>query len=212
MARRMTLHLFRQAIAVASNWDCDQNLSFNLSGSGLASAGFEVTLPEIMADAGFDPERLILEVTETALLDDLAASWTVLDQLRAKGASVVLDDFGAGHASIGYLKDLQLDGIKLDGALIKDIVHDGRSRRLLQGILQLCRSIGVTVTAEMVESDRQLEALQAFQVDFVQGYLLGKPCDADVTLACRDYAATKRCAGPAAPVIALDPPRRLAVG
>lgn len=181
MARRLTLHLFEKALTSASTWDDDLRLSFNLSGSGLSTAGFEKSLPEMMKAAGFSPHRLTLEVTETALLNDTASSWKVLENLQSLGVEIVLDDFGAGHASIGYLKDLQIDGIKLDGTLIEGIVNDSRSRRLLGGIIHLCRSIGVTVTAEMVETDEQLAALQAFQVDFAQGYLLGKPVQSDVT-------------------------------
>lgn len=181
MARRLTLHLFRKAMAVACNWDEELRLSFNLSGSGLSTAGFENSLPAMMEEVDFSPSRLTLEVTETALMNDTADCWNVLEKLRSLGAEVVLDDFGAGHASIGYLKDLDLDGIKLDGALIGGIAYDARSRRLLGGILQLCRSIGVKVTAEMVETDEQLIALQAFPMDFVQGYLLAKPVDARET-------------------------------
>ncbi|MGE3691966.1 MAG: putative bifunctional diguanylate cyclase/phosphodiesterase [Novosphingobium sp.] len=174
-ARRLTLHLFRQAVAEACTWPDDLVLSFNLSGSGLCTAGFEESLPSILNEYGFAPERLKIEITETALLADAASAWRVLGSLRERGIRIVLDDFGAGHASIGYLRDLQLDGVKLDGSLIKQIAHDARSRKLLMGVLQLCRSIGVSVTAEMVETELQLTTLQAFPIDFVQGFFLGRP-------------------------------------
>lgn len=174
-ARQLTLHLFREAIAEAATWHEELSLSFNLSGSGLVAAGFEHSFPTILAELGFAPERLILEVTETALLVDPVAAWGVLGRLQQRGIRIVLDDFGAGHASIGYLRDLQLDGIKLDGSLIREITTDPRSRKLLFGVLQLCRSIGVAVTAEQVESAEQLRALQAFPIDHVQGFFLGRP-------------------------------------
>lgn len=179
MVKRLTLHLFRRALSVARHWDEHLKLSFNLSGSGLSTAGFEKDFPAMMKEVAFSPRRLKLEVTETALMNDTAASWKVLEHFQSLGAEIVLDDFGAGHASIGYLKDLEIDGIKLDGSLIENIVHDARSRRLLAGILQLCRSIGVNVTAEMVETQEQFIALQAFPVDYLQGYLLGKPLSGD---------------------------------
>lgn len=176
-ARALTLHLFRQAIEEARRWPDDLFLSFNLSGSGLCTAGFEDALPEIIDEMDFAATRLILEVTETALLADPLAAWDVLRKLKQRGVRITLDDFGAGHASIGYLRDIRLDGVKLDGSLIRDITTNPRSRKLLMGVLQLCRSIGVSVTAEQVETLEQLSALQAFPIDNVQGFLLGKPCD-----------------------------------
>jgi EAL domain-containing protein (putative c-di-GMP-specific phosphodiesterase class I) len=119
--------------------------------------------------------RLVLEVTETALLADPEAAWRVLQKMQERGIRIVLDDFGAGQASIGYLRDILLDGVKLDGSLIRDITTNPRSRKLLIGVLQLCRSIGATVTAEQVETPEQLQSLQASPIDNVQGYLLGRP-------------------------------------
>lgn len=174
-ARSLTLHLFKLAIAQAVTWPADVRLSFNLSGSGLCSAGFEVLLPAIMEDAGFSPHRLDIEVTETAILPDPAAAWSVLEELQRQGIRIVLDDFGAGFASIGYLRHLKLDGVKLDGGMIREVTTSARSRQLLLGVLRLCQSIGVSVTAEEVETEEQLVALQAFPIDHVQGFLLGRP-------------------------------------
>lgn len=174
-ARRLTLYLFKQAIRAARDWPEHLSLSFNLSGSGLATAGFERSLPTILNDLGFSPERLVLEVTETALLGDPLAAQRVLRELQKHGIRIALDDFGAGHASIGYLRDLEFDGIKLDGSLIRQITVSQRSRQLLMGVLQLCRTIGVSITAEQVERAEQLEALQAFPIDAVQGFYLGRP-------------------------------------
>lgn len=182
-ARQLTLHLFHQAIAQASTWPDDLCLSFNLSGSGLCSAGFEESLPEILKEQNFAPNRLVLEVTETALLADPRAAWQVLKKLQSHGIRIALDDFGAGHASIGYLRDIVLDSVKLDGSLIRDITTNSRSRMLLMGVLQLCRSIGVTVTAEQIETREQLTALQAFPIDNVQGFYFGKPGGADLHFA-----------------------------
>lgn len=174
-ARQLTLHLFREAVAAALSWPADLFLSFNLSGSGLCSAGFEVSLPEIVDELGFAAERMVIEVTETALLGDPVAAWAVLRKLQARGMRIALDDFGAGYASIGYMRDMELDAVKLDGSLIREITTNASSRKLLMGVLQLCRAIGVVVTAEQVETAGQLEVLQAFPIDNVQGYFLGRP-------------------------------------
>lgn len=101
---------------------------------------------------------------------------------RDGGIRIALDDFGAGYASIGYMRDLEFDVVKLDGSLIRDVTANGRSRKLLMGVLQLCRSIGVEITAEQVETAEQLRALQAFPIDNVQGFHLGQPLTASSAL------------------------------
>lgn len=174
-ARELTLHLFRQAVEAALKWPDHLYLSFNLSGSGLCSAGFERSLPQLLGELGFDCKRLIIEVTETALLADPVAAGQVLRDLQRRGIRIALDDFGAGHASIGYMRDLELDVVKLDGSLIRDVTANARTRKLLMGVLQLCRAIGVEITAEHVETEAQLRALQAFPIDNIQGFHLGPP-------------------------------------
>ena len=192
-ARHLTLHLFRRALEEALTWPEELYLSFNLSGSGLCSAGFEESLPKMLDELGFAARRLTIEVTETALLADPAAAWEVLRKLQRRGIRIALDDFGAGHASIGYLRDLELDAVKLDGCLIRDITTNARSRKLLFGVLQLCRSIGVAITAEQVETAEQLRALQAFPIDSVQGFYLGRPVGGFE--APQDGVPAERCVG-----------------
>ena len=192
LATRLTIHLFRQAVETAKTWDDDTHLSFNLSGSGLGTSNLDKLLPEILSEFEFDPHRLAVEVTETALLSDPAAARKVLASLQKKGVRIVLDDFGAGYASIGYLREMAFDGIKLDGSLIQDIDSNSRSRDLLSGVLQLCQAIGADVTAEMVEREEQFEILRTLPVKNVQGYLLGGPVTADKTLEPEADKAEKR--------------------
>ena len=130
LATRLTIHLFRQAIVTAQDWEDDVILSFNLSGSGLGTSGLDRLIPEILEQEKFDPRRLAVEVTETALLGDPAAARAVLSKLQEIGVRIVLDDFGAGYASIGYLREMHFDGIKLDGSLIRDITTRGEVARL----------------------------------------------------------------------------------
>jgi diguanylate cyclase (GGDEF)-like protein len=177
----LTLHLFDLALTTAKRWPENTGLSFNLSASGLATSGLNRTLPAIMKKHGFDPGRLALEVTETALMRDKLGARNMLEYLQKMGIRIVLDDFGAGHASIGYLRNIRFDGIKLDGSLVNDILHNANARELLIGVLHLCKAIGATVTAEMIESEAQLDLLRPMKVDFVQGYLLGEPVPAEDT-------------------------------
>jgi EAL domain-containing protein (putative c-di-GMP-specific phosphodiesterase class I) len=135
-----------------------------------------------------DASRLQVEVTETALLVDFSVARDNLQQLRAAGARIVLDDFGAGHASISYLREMQFDGIKLDGTLIATATESIRSRRLLKGVLDLCASLGLPCVAEHIETDEQLALLREFGCRDGQGYLLALPLGPD---AAADVAAPK---------------------
>ncbi len=182
LATKLTIHLFNQALKTASKWPEHVRLSFNLSGSGLGTSNLDTILPEILRQMNFCPSRLSVEVTETALLSNTEVAQAMLGRLRDIGVRIVLDDFGAGYASIGYLQTMQFDGIKLDGSLIRNITTDEKSRNLLIGVLHLCQSIKASVTAEMVESPEQLALLKALPIDFVQGYLLGGPVPAEDTM------------------------------
>lgn len=182
LATKLTIHLFHQALKTASLWPQHIQLSFNLSGSGLGTSNLDIILPEILAQTHFCPSRLSVEVTETALLSNPGVAQEMLERLRQIGVRIVLDDFGAGYASIGYLQKMQFDGIKLDGSLIRNIVDDEKSRNLLIGVLHLCKSINAEVTAEMVENEAQLALLRPLPIEFIQGYLLGGPVPAEFTL------------------------------
>jgi len=97
------------------------------------------------------------------------------------GVRIILDDFGAGYASIGYLREMSFDGIKLDGSLIGSITHNEKSRNLLIGVLHLCHAINAEITAEMVENEAQLALLRTLPIQNIQGYLLGRPVPASET-------------------------------
>ena len=107
----------------------------------------------------------------------------MLGELQTGGVSILLDDFGAGYASIGYLREIHFDGIKLDGSLIATLMESPTAHDLLTGVLKLCQAIDAPVTAEMVESAAQHDLLRALGVQKVQGYYLSKPLTADEALA-----------------------------
>ena len=193
MTEAMTTYLFSAALRAASSWPDEITLSFNISAAELASPKLATRLLGIVAEYEFNPQRLSIEVTETALLRDFALARTTLDTLRHGGVRILLDDFGAGYASIGYLREIRFDGIKLDGSLITSLMDSESAHALLTGVLELCRAIGAPVTAEMVETEAQHDLLQALGVQRVQGYFLSKPLSADQALeACGEFqSATK---------------------
>lgn len=175
--------LLTQAAAEAGRWAAAVRLSFNVSAVQLCTTGSAVRILGLLDRAGLAPDRLQVEVTETALLADFEVARENLQTLRGAGARIVLDDFGAGHASISYLREMQFDGVKLDGALIASVADSLRSRRLLKGVLDLCSALGLPSVAEHIETDEQLRLLRELGCREGQGYLLSPPLHAEAAAA-----------------------------
>lgn len=175
MTRSLTINLLSMALRAASGWPSGYRLSFNLSAPELSSADLAGRILTLVEAHGFNPRRLSIEVTETALLNDFPTARAALTTLQRGGVRVLLDDFGAGYASIGYLREIQFDGIKLDGSLIAALMESPAAHELLVGVLHLCESIGAPVTAEMVETAAQRDMLCALGVQYLQGYYLSRP-------------------------------------
>ncbi len=178
----LTASLFRRALETAKTWPDTVHLSFNLSAIQIASHGLKSMLIGEMMNQKFDPERLTFEITETALLSDFAAARVMIEEFKAYGIDIALDDFGAGYASIGYLREIRFDNIKLDGSLIANVTEDERARELLAGVVYLAKAVGALITAEMVESEAQLDLLRVMPINHIQGYLMSQPVAADQTL------------------------------
>ena len=175
--------LLRRAAAEATRWRPDVRLSFNLSAVQLCSASSAARILAIVGVEGLDPARLEVEVTETSLLADLATARINLDSLRSAGVRIVLDDFGAGFASVSYLREIAFDAIKLDGSLVTGASTSEAGLRLLRGVLDLCRSLGVPCVAEHIESEEQLARLAALGCRYGQGFALSPPLAAEAARA-----------------------------
>ena len=167
--------LLRKALSEAVHWPAPVRLSFNLSAVQLCSEGSVETILNALECAGFPPERLQVEVTETALLADFAKASANLHRLRSNGVTVVLDDFGAGYASISYLREMQFDQIKLDGSLVKGAQDCPDRERLLGAVIGLCQALGVSCVAEHIETEEQLKLLLRLGCGAGQGYWLHRP-------------------------------------
>jgi diguanylate cyclase (GGDEF)-like protein len=170
--------LLAKAAREARRWAGSIRLSFNVSAVQLCTAGSSDRILSVLGAEGLEPSRLQIEVTETALLADFEAARRNLHALRAAGARIVLDDFGAGHASISYLREMQFDGIKLDGTLVCSVLDSLRGRRLLKGVLDLCASMGLPCVAEHIESPDQLALLRELGCREGQGFFLSPPLTA----------------------------------
>jgi diguanylate cyclase (GGDEF)-like protein len=175
--------LLALAVAEAGRWASAVRLSFNVSAVQLCTAGSANRILALLGERNLDPGRLQVEVTETALLADFETARDNLTALRGAGARIVLDDFGAGHASISYLREMQFDGVKLDGALIATVADSLRSRRLLKGVLDLCAALGLPSVAEHIETEEQLRLLRELGCREGQGFLLSPPLHAEAAAA-----------------------------
>ena len=147
----------------------------NLSAQAAASPGFGAWSVRHVRARLDRPERLGVEITESAAIRYLDVASCLLRDLRHMGCSCALDDFGTGHASYGYLKDLPLDSLKIDGSFVREVPHDRVSTHLVKSMCAVGRALGLSVVAEQVESPDSLESLQRLGATHVQGYLTGRP-------------------------------------
>jgi len=125
-----------------------------------------------------DSDALVLEVTESTLVDEITGPSRVIDRIRQMGVRIAIDDFGTGYSSLSYLRRFSVDELKLDGSFVEDIVSSPVSANIARAVIELAHAIGLTVVAESVESDAQLDALQRLGCDRAQGYLIGHPVPA----------------------------------
>jgi EAL domain-containing protein (putative c-di-GMP-specific phosphodiesterase class I) len=150
-------------------------VAVNLSACSLASEPFIDRLLALSRSAGPNAARLLFEVTESFQLSDLDQANAAIQRLRQAGHEVCLDDFGAGAAAFHYIRALEVDYVKLDGAFVQRVSTSRRDAAVLAGMVELCRSLGVATVAEMVETESQAEGLRRLGVDYAQGFLYGRP-------------------------------------
>ena len=172
-------HLLRQAARATLGWPLHLRLAFNVSSAQLNSQAWPTRLLSVLQDAGLPPQRVELEVTETALVQDLHSAQQALDMLRRAGARIALDDFGTGASSLHHLREFKVDTLKIDRGFVASLVHDPGAAALIRGVIGLAHGLGLTVTAEGVERPEQAAALLALQCDQAQGYHYGAALAAD---------------------------------
>jgi EAL domain-containing protein (putative c-di-GMP-specific phosphodiesterase class I) len=168
-------------------------LAVNVSGRTIVSGGY-VDLITRLASDGRLGDRLLFEVTESAAIDDLGIAQRHVQALQKLGFCVCLDDFGSGAASFGYLQQLSVDVVKIDGAYVRELASSGRDDAMIRHMVNLCRELKVATVAEMVETQPVADALRRAGVDYAQGWLYGAPArePASVTSLAPKPAAKRR--------------------
>ncbi len=169
--------VLREACETALGWPEDILLSVNLSPAQFAVSDVVEDVREVLVQTRFPASRLELEITENVMLNDTDGALTTMNALKELGVRLNMDDFGTGYSSLGYLRAYPFDGIKIDKRFIASISSGANDRAVVQAIIGLGKAMGLTVTAEGVETEEQLDILGVDQCNEVQGYFMSRPID-----------------------------------
>ncbi len=167
--------VLHRACRDAARWNRPLSVAVNVDPLQLRNRDFVKTVHHALRTSGLSPTRLEIEVTETGIIEDLALAETVLDEVRALGVRTALDDYGAGYSSMKTLYHVAFDTLKLDRAFISDIETDQRSRRIVQAVGQMGRTLGMILLAEGIETQSQADAAREEGFQMAQGYHFAKP-------------------------------------
>ncbi len=159
----------------AARWPNDVGVAVNVSPLQLKSHRILSVVTQALADSGLLPSRLELELTESALVDDADRATRVLANLKALGVRLALDDFGTGYSSLSHLHQFNFDKIKIDRSFVQSFADRKESAAVVNAVAHLARDLGMTMTAEGVETAEHMNAMRDAGCDHVQGYFLGRP-------------------------------------
>jgi EAL domain-containing protein (putative c-di-GMP-specific phosphodiesterase class I) len=154
-------------------------VSVNLSSRQIGQPDLDQLIAASLAENELAPSSLRLEITEHTTIDDSPAAAAVLSRLKGLGVRLEIDDFGTGYSALSYLQRLELDAIKIDRSFIRQLDTEDSTSAVVRTILALGQSLCLQVTAEGVETEAQLARLQDLGCQFGQGYLFGRPMDAE---------------------------------
>lgn len=175
--------VLRKAVALAAQINKAENnrinLSINLSAHAFNDPELLSVINQTIRSYHIDPTLLMFEITETAALDNLSGTRDLLRDLKKLGCGFVLDDFGVGFSSFYYLRELPVDAVKIDGSFIRNLASNPDDRILVNALCSVAKGFGKKITAEFVEDQAILDILKSMDIDFAQGYHIGKPAPVD---------------------------------
>ncbi|MCB1716444.1 MAG: EAL domain-containing protein, partial [Candidatus Competibacteraceae bacterium] len=171
--------VLRTACAQARHWHeaglPTFTLAVNISSVQFLQQDFAESVNTILNETRLEPTRLVLEITEGALIQNTTRTHALLQTIKARGVNLAIDDFGTGYSSLTYLKTFPVDILKIDRSFVQDMTADHASAELVFAIIALARALGLRTVAEGVETAEQLALLQTQQCDEVQGYYFSRP-------------------------------------
>jgi len=169
--------VLQEACSFARTWNADDGLhiAVNVSPTQLEGWDFPKIVEDALQSTGLLPEMLEIEITEDMLIRDVGHVQAILGRISELGVSIAIDDFGSGNASLQYLKNFPISKLKIDRCFVKDIGQDTKADHIVRSMISLGRELGLSVTAEGVELDDQLDALSTWHCDEAQGFLFSEP-------------------------------------
>ncbi|ARJ65687.1 diguanylate phosphodiesterase [Magnetospirillum sp. ME-1] len=182
MIDRLTDSVIRQALAHCRNWrkaGFSPRVALNLSPHMLHNLDLPDALVDIARDYEIPPEKIIIEITETALAGDFTAQLDILTRLRMRRFGLSIDDFGTGYSSLKQLQQGPFTELKVDQSFVAKALAEEGARAIVESSIQLGHRLGLKVVAEGIETEEQMDMVCRLGCDEVQGYLLGRPCAAD---------------------------------
>lgn len=188
---RLTEDLFRSAFCTMAGLEEVSKLSVNISPTQLHGFGLPTSLRKIADETGFSLENLVVEITESALTEDLRQARIVVSALKDMGCKLALDDFGTGYSSLTHLQSLPFDKLKVDRSFVSSMAERRDSRKIVAAVLGLGQSLGLKTIAEGVETLEQAQMLQWLGCDLAQGWFYGKAISAEELPALSIFSAKK---------------------
>jgi diguanylate cyclase (GGDEF)-like protein len=167
--------VLQEACTCAAAWPEPVKVAVNISTVQFKGPNLIAAVSQAIEESGLDPSRLELEITESVMVHDFEAALAMLRELKKLGVSISMDDFGTGYSSLSYLRAFPFDKIKIDQSFVRELGNRSDCTAIIRAVTGMCDSLGITTTAEGVETAQQLNLLQAEQCTEIQGYLISRP-------------------------------------
>ncbi|NLH80186.1 MAG: EAL domain-containing protein [Phyllobacteriaceae bacterium] len=191
--------VLREATRAAAGWPARLRVAVNISPVQIRTRMLPLDVLAALGRSGLEPDRLELEITEGILLVDTEATLETLAHLRDFGVRIAMDDFGTGYSSLGYLRRFAFDKVKIDQSFVRDLGETSDAEAIVRAVTGLCSSLGITTTAEGVETEVQRDRLRQEGCDQFQGWLFGRPMPEGEVAAHLAQEAAEATIGPVSP-------------
>ncbi len=167
--------ILQEACSTAAAWPNEVLISVNVSARQFVNNDLVASVARALEYSGLAPARLEIEITESALMENVGEIESVLDRLRRQGVGLAMDDFGTGYSSLAYLRRFNFSKVKIDRSFISGLASENQAIAIVRAIIALCKNLNIVVTAEGVETELQADILRLENCDYLQGFLLGRP-------------------------------------